>query len=70
MPDQTPDEVSELVFKHVKQEFEKLKTKNKMHIEALHGGKPWVTDPDHWNYTAAKIATKVSVLCSPSIGSK
>ena len=60
VPDQTPDKVNELVYKHVEQEFAKLKTKNKMHIESHHDGKPWVTDPNHWNYNAAKIATKVS----------
>ena len=70
VPDQTPEKVDELVAKHVAQEFEKLKTKNKIHLEPLHGGKPWVTDPDHWNYTAARIATKVSVVCGPSDGSE
>ena len=62
MPDQTPEKVNVLVQKHIEQEFAKLQTKNKMHLESLHGGKPWVTDPDHWNYTAAKIATKVGGL--------
>ena len=25
----------------------------------MHGGKPWVTDHRHWNFEAAKRATKV-----------
>ena len=59
VPDQTPDAVDPLVIKYVTDEFTKLGSKNKMTIENLHGGKPWVADTNHWNYQAAKIATKV-----------
>ena len=29
-------------------------------VESLHGGKPWVADHRHWNFEAAKRATKVT----------
>jgi len=58
VPDQTPDLVDPLVIKYLEAEFAKLGTKNKLVIECLSGGKPWVADPDHWNYKAAAKATK------------
>lgn len=33
-----------------------------MEIESLHGGKPWVADPNHWNYVAAATATEVESI--------
>jgi len=39
-----------------------LGSKNKLTVESLHGGRPWVADHRHWNYEAAKRATKVRVL--------
>lgn len=48
-----------LVFSHLESEFAKLNSKNKMTIEDLHGGKPWVADINHWNYEAAIRATQV-----------
>ncbi|KAJ7834379.1 hypothetical protein B0H14DRAFT_2798608 [Mycena olivaceomarginata] len=39
-------------------EFAKLGSKNKLEVELLHDGKPWVADWRHWNYTAAMEATK------------
>lgn len=59
VPPQTPDNVEPLVETYVKAEFAKLNSKNKLTIENLHGGKPWIADPKHWNYEAAKKATEV-----------
>jgi hypothetical protein len=59
VPDQTPQNVDPLVIKYLEDEFAKLGSKNKMTIENLHGGKPWVADPKHWNYVAAAKATEV-----------
>ena len=44
---------------YVQQEFAKLNTKNKLKIENLHDGRPWVADYKHWNYEAARRATEV-----------
>lgn len=62
VPDQTPDKVNPLVEKYIKAEFAKLGSKSVLELEALHGGKPWVADVDHWNYRAASKATEVR-LC-------
>ncbi|PFH51172.1 hypothetical protein AMATHDRAFT_3303 [Amanita thiersii Skay4041] len=58
VPPQTPDAVNPLVEKYLKEEFAKLNSKNNLNIEYLHGGKPWVADVNHWNFEAAKKATK------------
>ncbi|KAG6919142.1 hypothetical protein DXG01_008949 [Tephrocybe rancida] len=58
VPPQTPDLVEPLVISYLQAEFAKLGSKNKFSIENLHGGKPWVADHRHWNFEAAKIATR------------
>ncbi|KAH7101198.1 CNDP dipeptidase [Auriculariales sp. MPI-PUGE-AT-0066] len=58
VPDQTPENVTKLVEQYLQFEFTKLNSKNKMTVELLHGGKPWVDDPNHWNFQAAKRATE------------
>lgn len=58
VPDMTPDKVNELVEKYVNSEFKKLGSKNTLKLEAEHGGKPWLADPNHWNYEAAIRATE------------
>ena len=47
-------------MQYVQQEFAKLNSKNKLKIENLHDGRPWLADYKHWNYEAAKRATEVS----------
>jgi hypothetical protein len=63
VPPQTPQNVDPLVISYIESEFAKLNSKNTLTIENLHGGKPWVTDHTHWNFEAAKRATKVRI-CS------
>jgi hypothetical protein len=64
VPPQTPERVDPLVITYIESEFAKLNSKNKLTIESLHGGKPWVTDVNHWNFEAAKAATRVIYLFS------
>ena len=59
VPPQTPDKIEPLVVSYVQQEFAKLNTKNKLKIENLHDGRPWVADYKHWNYEAAARAVEV-----------
>ncbi|KIJ26502.1 hypothetical protein M422DRAFT_260501 [Sphaerobolus stellatus SS14] len=59
VPNQTPDNIRAFVEKYVKDEFAKLGSKNTLEIEELHGGKPWVASPDHYNYKAAVKATEI-----------
>ncbi|KAF8173699.1 hypothetical protein BJ912DRAFT_991680 [Pholiota molesta] len=58
VPPQTPDAVDPLVIAHLEKAFAALGSKNKLVIENLHGGKPWIADHRHWNFEAAKKATK------------
>ncbi|KAI0822365.1 CNDP dipeptidase [Trametes gibbosa] len=67
VPPQTPELVEALVVKHVKEEFVKLKSKNKLKIEKTHGAKPWATDYKHWNYEAARRATEAIYKRSPDL---
>jgi Cys-Gly metallodipeptidase DUG1 len=67
VPDMTPDNVDPLVIKFLESEFAKLKSKNKLTVENLHGGKPWVADPNHWNYVAAKRATEAVYKKTPDL---
>lgn len=46
VPDMTVDKVTELVCKYVEDEFAKIKTKNKMTVEMVHGGEPWVVSAE------------------------
>lgn len=62
MPPQTPELVDPLVVAHLQSEFAKLNTKNKLNVEPLHSGKPWVADVKHWNFEAAKKATEVRLF--------
>ncbi|KIO02527.1 hypothetical protein M404DRAFT_650522 [Pisolithus tinctorius Marx 270] len=56
VPPQTPENIIPLVKAYLESEFAKLNSKNKMFVEYLHGGKPWVADVKHWNFEAAKRA--------------
>jgi Cys-Gly metallodipeptidase DUG1 len=58
VPDQTPENITTLVEAYLKAEFAKLNSKNTFSVELLHGGKPWMDDPNHWNFQAAKRATE------------
>lgn len=58
VPDMTTEKTTELVIDYVKKEFAKIKTKSKMTVELMHGGEPWVTDPNHYSYRAADAATQ------------
>ncbi|KAJ7127526.1 hypothetical protein C8R43DRAFT_1027535 [Mycena crocata] len=67
VPPQTPDAVEPLVRAHLESEFAKLGSKNKMDIELLHSGKPWLADWKHWNYTAAIKATEAVYKKTPDL---
>ncbi|PPQ82701.1 hypothetical protein CVT25_009398 [Psilocybe cyanescens] len=58
VPPQTPEKIKPLVVNHLQKAFATLGSKNKLTVEELHGGKPWVADHRHWNFEAAKKATK------------
>jgi len=51
----------------VESEFVKLNSKNTLTVENLHGGKPWVADVNHWNFKAAKAATRAVYKQEPDL---
>jgi len=67
VPPQTPENVDPLVIAHLEKAFAALNSKNKLTVEDLHGGKPWVTDHRHWNFEAAKRATKAVYKQDPDL---
>ncbi|WFD32510.1 hypothetical protein MSPP1_003558 [Malassezia sp. CBS 17886] len=58
VPDMEPEKVMAAVERKVKSEFAQLHSKNHMSMEQDHPGKPWIADPNHWNYEAAIRATE------------
>ncbi len=44
---QTPEAIEPLAKPYVEQEFAKLNSKNKLKIENLHDGRPWLADDRH-----------------------
>ncbi|KAK5075532.1 hypothetical protein LTR64_001739 [Lithohypha guttulata] len=58
VPNMESNEVNELVYKHVKDVFNKLGSKNSMNVYCQHDGKWWVASPFHWNFQAASKAVK------------
>lgn len=56
--DISPGVLDEMVYSYVKSVFKSLGSKNKLSINLLHAGNWWVSDPNNWNFEAAKLATK------------
>lgn len=48
---------------YIESEFAQFNSKNKLRVEYLHGGKPWVADVNHWNFEAARKAIEVRTAC-------
>ncbi|KAK9450922.1 uncharacterized protein V1518DRAFT_412081 [Limtongia smithiae] len=67
VPDITPRALDELVFKYINEVWEKLGSKNKMEIKLLHDGMWWLSSPTHWNFEAAKKATKAVWNVEPDL---
>mmetsp|Transcript_25079 Transcript_25079/g.59193 ORF Transcript_25079/g.59193 Transcript_25079/m.59193 type:complete len:520 (-) Transcript_25079:57-1616(-) len=59
VPDQDPKEIEKLVRIHLENEFEKLKSPNKMEIELNHGAHAWLSNPKHPNFEAAARAIEI-----------
>ncbi|SJL10080.1 probable DUG1-Cys-Gly metallo-di-peptidase [Armillaria ostoyae] len=67
VPPQTPENIAPLVNAYLEAEFAKLGTKNKMVVEEIHGGRPWLADLNHWNFEAAKAATRAVYQQEPDM---
>ena len=52
VPNQTPEIVEDVVVKYCNKVWSKRKSPNKMTAKMFHGGRCWLSDPDHPNYVA------------------
>eukprot|EP00835_Amoeboradix_gromovi_P001199 NODE_50_length_27150_cov_0.307308.p4 type:complete len:463 gc:universal NODE_50_length_27150_cov_0.307308:14709-13321(-) len=58
VPDQSPQEINELVHKYINDEFVKLKSKNKMTLHSHHAGRSWLADINNGNFRAGTRAVE------------
>ena len=58
VPNMESEKVDECVYKYVKEQFARLKSKNTLDVSLVHSGHWWVSSPKHWNYTAAGRAVE------------
>lgn len=65
--DVSPDKLDQLVFSHLKSEFAKLGSQNRLSAKLLHAGNWWVSDPNNWSFEAAKMATKAVWNVDPDL---
>lgn len=57
VPDQQPEEITQLVTEHLQQKFKERNSPNKLKISIEgEGGKPWVSDFSDPNYIAGRKA--------------
>ncbi|XP_077968652.1 cytosolic non-specific dipeptidase-like [Styela clava] len=58
VPDQLPEQIEKDVKAHVNKVFAERGSSNKLSLTMGHGGKPWVSDPNHPHYVAGRKAVK------------
>lgn len=63
----SPENVTKVTKAYIEKVFADLKTKNTLKVEMLHGGKPWYSSPDHWNFRAAAKATETVYKVKPDL---
>lgn len=67
MPDQTPEFVEEKVVAYLKKKWTERGSCNRMSISMGHGGRCWVSDPDHPNYLAGRKAVQMVYKVEPDL---
>lgn len=58
VPNQTPERIEKLVVDYINAVFAKRDSPNKVRAYMEHGGRPWVSDPNHENFVAGRLATE------------
>jgi nonspecific dipeptidase len=56
VPHQDPKHIETVVSHHLRNEFAKLNSPNKLTVDMMHGSKAWLSDPHHPNFEAAAKA--------------
>ncbi len=67
VPNMTPAEVEKKVVAYVKKKWAERGSTNTMKVSMTHGGRPWVSDVNHPNYQAGKVATKLVYGVDPDL---
>ena len=67
MPNQTPESVEKIVLKYLNKKWAERGSTNTMKASLFHGGRCWVSDPDHPNYVAGRRATKTVYGVEPDL---
>ena len=67
VPNQTPEFVEEKVKAYLNKKWAERGSKNKMNVSMGHGGRSWVSDPDHPNYMAGRKATQMVYGVEPDL---
>jgi len=67
VPDQTPEGVEKTVVDYCNKVWSKRGSPNKMTASMFHGGRCWVSDPNHPNYEAGIKATKMVYGVEPDL---
>lgn len=62
VPHQKHAKVCPLTIGYIEELLKKIKTPNKFKIEVKDTSDPWYGDYSHWNYEAAKTATKQVIV--------
>lgn len=67
VPNQTPESVEKIVVDYCNKKWKERGSKNKMTASLFHGGRCWMSDPDHPNYLAGRRATKTVYGVEPDL---
>ena len=67
VPNQDPDRITRVVTEYIKKEFQKLGSKNRLHVECGHAGRWWLASPEHPNFVAAANAIEQVFGMQPNL---
>jgi len=67
VPNQTPELVEKVVVDYCNKVWAKRNSPNKMVASLFHGGRCWLSDPDHPNYVAGTRATQMVYGVEPDL---
>jgi nonspecific dipeptidase len=67
VPNQTPEAVEKVVVDYLNKKWKERNSPNTMKAYMFHGGKTWVSDPNHPHYQAGRNAMKKVFKCEPDM---
>ncbi|XP_054275860.1 cytosolic non-specific dipeptidase [Macrosteles quadrilineatus] len=67
VPHQEPSKIDQLVIDYLNKKWAERKSSNNFKVIPLHGGKPWMADPSHPHFEAARKAIKHTYNTEPDL---